>query len=160
MRSCVRALVLALPLLAAACTPDIDLKQGVQVTDVSTGWYDGGIVDGKNKLIPSVTFRIRKTDAGAALRTMALNLVFKREGTEDPFDEIFVQRVEFGPDNQTAPITVRAQAGYTGEPPQSRADMLQNSYFVDMHVQVFGKQTSGQWVDLHGVKVERRLLTQ
>ena len=160
MRSAVRAFVLGLPLLVAACTPNVDLTQGVQITDVSTGWYDGGIVDGKNKLIPSVTFRIRKTEAGAALRTMALNLVFKREGTEDPFDEVFVQRVEFGPDNQTAPITVRSQAGYTGDPPQSRAEMLQNTYFVDMLVQIYGKQTSGQWVDLHDVKVERRLLAR
>ena len=160
MTRLVRAFVLLLPLAAAGCTPTVDLKQGVQITDVSTGWYDGGIVDGKNRLVPSVTFRIRKTEAGAPLRTMALTLVFKQEGSSDPFDEVFVQRVEFGPDNQTAPITVRTEAGYTGDPPQSRADMLQNTHFVDMLVQVYGKQTSAQWVELHGVKIERRLLAR
>ena len=38
--------LLAAGLLAAGCASRVDLKQSVQVTDVSTGWFDAGIVDG------------------------------------------------------------------------------------------------------------------
>ena len=46
---------------SAACTQEVDLKQALQVTDVTTGWFDAGIVDGKNKLVPSITFRLRNS---------------------------------------------------------------------------------------------------
>ena len=36
-----RAVALTLPLVLAACTPSVDLKQAVEVTDISTGWFDG-----------------------------------------------------------------------------------------------------------------------
>jgi hypothetical protein len=55
---------------------------------------------------------------------------------------------------------VRSQFGYTGDPPQTRADMLKNSQFRDMEAQIFAKQSSSQWVELHGVKIARLLLTQ
>ena len=60
----------------------------------------------------------------------------------------------------TAPITVRSQYGYTGDPPQTRADMLKNSQFRDMEAQIFAKQSSSQWIELHEVKIVRQLLTQ
>jgi hypothetical protein len=155
-----RVLALALPLLAVACSTPVDLKQAVQVTDVSTGWFDGGIVDGKNKLVPSVTFRLKKTSPDVELPAISLNLVFKRDGEDEHWEDVFLQRVEFAPDGQTAPITVRSKNGYTGDPPQSRADMLKNSQFRDMSVQIFAKQASGQWIELHTARIERRLLTQ
>ena len=46
--------------LAAGCGSRVDLKQALKITDISGGWYDAGIVNGKNKLVPSVTFRIEK----------------------------------------------------------------------------------------------------
>jgi hypothetical protein len=150
--------LLALPLLVVACGAPVDLKQAVEVVDVSTGWHDGGIVDGKNRLVPSATFRIRKKDADASLDTIALNMAFRIDGEADNFEDVFVQRVEFGPDNQTAPLTVRPETGYTGDPPQSRAEMLKNSFFRDMELRIFARQSSSQWVELHQVKIERRLL--
>ena len=53
-------LVLALSALTS-CSTQLDLKQALQVTDVITGWYDFGVVDGKNKLVPSVTFKLTKS---------------------------------------------------------------------------------------------------
>ena len=35
--------------------------RALQVTELSSGWFDAGIVEGKNKLVPSVTFRLRKS---------------------------------------------------------------------------------------------------
>ena len=151
-----RTILAACALLAAACTTAVDLKQTVQVTEVSTGWYDAGVVDGKNKLVPSVTFKLRRP-ANVDLSTVSMNLVFKKDdGTEH--DDVFVQRVTFKENGETDPITVRSQTGYTGEPPQSRAEMLKNSNFRDMEVELFARQSS-QWVPLHKVGITRQLLT-
>jgi hypothetical protein len=150
--------LLASALSSAACAKPVDLKQATQITDVSTGWFDAGIQDGKNKLIPSVTFRIKK-NPGVELSSLSLNVVFKGIGDQDHRDDVFVQKVDFSGDS-TDPITVRSQFGYTGEPPQTRAEMLKNSQFRDMEAQIFAKQSSSQWVELHAVKIARLLLTQ
>lgn len=153
-----RIFLAAFVLGLAGCTANADLKQALQVSDVSTGWYDAGVVDGKNKLVPSVTFRLRNvsdTDVSAA----ALNIVFKFLDNGQEQDSIFVQRVPFE-NKQTEPLTVRSQTGFTGEPPQSRADMLKNSSFRDLEAIIFVRQSSNQWVELHRARVERQLLTQ
>ena len=140
------------------CTKPVDLKQSVQIVDASAGWFDAGIQEGKNKLVPSVTFRLRK-NPDSNLSSLSLNLVFQAEGATEHFDDVFVQRVAFE-GNDTEPITVRSKFGYTGEPPQSRADMLKNKEFRDMNVQVFAKQSSAQWAELHRLKIPRQLLTR
>ena len=156
-----RAALVALGLVAAmssaGCAKPVDLKQSVQVADASAGWFDAGVQEGKNKLVPSVTFRLRKTP-DVDLSSLSLNLVFKAEGADEHFDDVFVQRVAFN-SNDTDLITVRSKFGYTGDPPQSRAEMLKNSHFRDMNVQIFAKQSSAQWVELHGLKIPRTLLT-
>jgi hypothetical protein len=141
-----------------ACSPPIDLKQALEVTDVSSGWFDAGIVDGKNKLVPSVSFRLKKK-SGVKISSVSLNLVFKPVDSEEHFDEVYVQNVDFTGD-ETDSITVRAKVGYTGDPPQSRADMLKNSQFRDIEVQIFAKQGAGQWVALQNVKIVRQVLTK
>jgi hypothetical protein len=37
--------------------------------------------------------------------------------------------------------------------------MLKNSQFRDMEAQIFAKQSSSQWVELHRLKIPRQLLT-
>lgn len=149
--------LLAAALSSMACGRSVDLKQAVQVTDVSSGWFDAGIVDGKNKLVPSVTFRMKK-NPDADISSLSLNVIFKGEADQENADDVFVQRVAFN-GNETEPITVRAKYGYTADPPQSRAEMLKNSQFRDMEAQVFAKQSSAQWIELHRVKIPRQLLT-
>jgi hypothetical protein len=154
-----RLALVTVALLVAACTSPVDLKQAIEVTDVTTGWFDAGIVNGKNKLVPSVTFRLKKPpDLGVP--SLSLNLIFKAEGQTDPFAEVYVPRVDFIDGMQTAPTVVRPENGYTGDPPQSRQDMLKNSQFVDVNVTVFGKQSASQWTELHRTKVDRQLITQ
>lgn len=143
-----------LAVAAAGCGKPVDLKQSVHVTDISSGWFDMGVVDGKNKLVPSVTFRIVR-DPGTKLSTLSLNVVFRLSGEQEDRDDVFVQAVDFQGDS-TAPITVRSQYGYTGEQP--RAEMLRHSEFRDMDARIFARQTSAQWVPLADVKVTRQLL--
>jgi len=156
-------------LLLAACAKPVDLKQVLQVTDLSGGYHDAGIVDGRNKIVPSITFRIKKsTDDG--LRPLSVNIVFKQlpqpgtvvapgQPTENDFDEVFKQSVPFTGD-QTDLLTVRASSGYTGDPPQSRADLLKHSLFRDMRVHIFAKHSSSQWVEVAQFDVPRQILPQ
>jgi len=150
--------VLLVALLAASCGPPLDLKQNLQVTDVSSGYFDAGVQAGKNKLVPSVTFKLKK-NSDVKLSSVSLNVGFLFAGTNDHADDRYVQSVPFET-TETKPITVRTEWGYTGDPPQTRVEMLKNSQFRDMEVQIFAKQGSSQWVELQRVPVSRQLLTQ
>jgi hypothetical protein len=143
---------------ASACGPSVDLKQALQVTDVSSGWFDAGIQDGKNKLVPSVTFKLKK-NADVNLSSVSLNLTFRFTGAQDQIDEVYVQSVLFE-GSETAPVTARTKWGYTADPPQTRAEMLKHSEFRDTEVQIFAKRGSTQWTELQRVTIARQLLTQ
>ncbi len=157
-----------LPLILAAttaCSPSVDYKQALQVTDLSGGWYDFGIVDGKNKLVPSVSFRIKK-NADVKIRSLSINVHFKKASIETPqsrdaeeeFAEVFLQGVEFSEGNQTRLLTFRPDTGVTGDPPQTRADMLAHRLFRDLRARVFVKQSSTTWVDLVSYDIPRTLI--
>ena len=102
----------------SACGPRVELKEALQVTDVSTGWFDAGVVDGKNKLVPSITFRLKNT-SGGELPYVSMNVVFRNLVTNETHEEVFKQRVPFE-NKQTELIIVRSQNGFTGDPPQTR----------------------------------------
>ena len=144
-------------LLAASCSRPVDVKQALQVTDVTTGYFDAGVQDGKNKIVPNFSFRLRNT-SDQDLSAISLNVVFKFADNGDIHDEVFKQRIAFD-NKQTELITIRSQTGFTGDPPQSRLDMLQNSFFRDMDAVILVRQPSAQWVELHRVRLERKLLT-
>lgn len=145
-------------LLTLSCSAPVDLKQVLQVTDVSVGYFDAGVTDaGQNKLVPSVSFRLR--DTSGKLSRVALNIMFRLVDTGDDNDEIFIQRVDFK-DGQTELLTVRSTAGFTGDPPQSRADMLKNVKFRDMDAVILVRQVSAQWLELHRMRIERQLITK
>lgn len=145
-------------LLTLSCSAPVDLKQALQVTDVSVGYFDAGVTAaGQNKLVPSVSFRLR--DTSGKLSRVALNIMFRLVDTGVDNDEIFMQRVDFT-DGQTELLTVRSTAGFTGDPPQSRADMLKNKDFRDMDAVILVRQVSAQWLELHRIRIERQLLTK
>lgn len=144
----------------AGCAKPVDLKQNIEVTDLVSGWFDAGVVNGQNKIVPSATFRLRKKP-DVEIRPIALNVVFKHaDGSESSFEDIFIARVAFDEKGQTDPITARSKNGYTADPPQTRADMLKNSQFKDVAIQVFAKQSSAQWVELQRIVLQRQILTQ
>jgi hypothetical protein len=145
--------------LAASCGKPVDVKTALQVIDVRTGYFDAGVKDGKNRLVPDLVFRIKNV-SGEKLTSPSINVIFKKLNGDVIWDEVYFQHVDFKDNNETGPITARASTGYTGDPPQSRADMLRNSYFEDLYAQVFVKQSSSQWVELHRVTLERKLLTE
>lgn len=158
-----RATVLLLPLLLVlpGCTETVDIAQTFRVVNLEGGWYDAGIVDGKNKLVPTVVFQIEKA-TDQEVRPVTLNILFRKivGDTEDDWDEVLLQRVEFSEGNRTPVLTVRPNAGFTAEPPQSRADMLKHSLFVDVRAVIFAKQASTNWVELARFDIPRQLLTK
>jgi hypothetical protein len=157
---CAAAAVFA-ALTHAGCDKPVDLKQALQVVDLAGGWYDAGIVDGSNKLVPSVTFKIRKPPA-VDVRPLQLNVVFKRiiDKNEEDWDEFYVQKVDFANDTETAPLTVRPAAGYKGDAGQTRAEMLKNSQFRDVRAIIFAKHSSANWVELARYDISRQILTK
>src|SRR5215218_3810972 len=158
----VAAMLLAAICATASCSRSVDVKQALEVVDASSGWFDAGIVDGKNKIVPSVTFKLRK-QPDADLSAIALNIAFRYvpapgSSVEEPWEDFFVQRAEFKNGNETDPLVVRLPNGYTGEPPQSRLEMLKNSHFRDVRARIFAKSSSSQWVEIGSVDVQRQLL--
>ena len=77
MRICAPAVLACTVALTAGCSPPIDLKQALQITDVVTGYHDAGVVDGKNKLVPGITFRLKKS-VDDSLRPLSVNVSFKQ----------------------------------------------------------------------------------
>ena len=48
--------------------------------------------------------------------------------------------------------------GFTGDAPQTRAEILQHRLFQDIRVRVFAKQSSTTWVELLAFDVPRTLI--
>lgn len=145
-------------LVSAACGDRVDAKEALVVTDVVSGWFDAGIVAGKNKLVPSISFRVRNT-ASAPIRSVQLNAVFRVTGDTEELGSALVKGIGadgLAPGATTETYTLRSALGYTGEQP--RAQMLQHSEFKDAQVEIFAKQGSRQWVKLGEFKVDRQLL--
>jgi hypothetical protein len=157
------ALLLVVALAGAgSCRRPVDFKQALKVTDVSGGWYDYGIVDGKNKLVPTLTLRVHKSP-GVNLRSISMNVHFKWANgpdrkDEEELDEVFLQSVEFSEGDQSPLLTIRPEHGFTGDAPQTRAEMLQHSHFRDVRARIFAKQSSTTWVELLTYDIPRVLI--
>jgi len=158
------ALLLAAAAVAPACSESVDLPQVLQVTDITTGWYDAGIVQdvegAKNKLVPSISFRLKNAHA-RGIASVQINSVFRLVGDEEELGSAWVRGIDpkgLPPGESTEPLVLRAPLGYTSLQP--RAQMLQNREFVDARVEVFAKHGSAQWVKVADVQIERQLLTQ
>jgi len=146
-------------LLAAGCRSR-EVERDLTITDIHTGWYDVGVVDGQNKLVPSITLRLQNVSSEPIARVQ-INAVFRRIGEAEEWDAHFVRGI--GPDG-LAPgakgdeLVLRSERGYTGQ--ESRLQMLQNTQFVDARVEIFGKHGSRNWVKIGDYTIDRQLLTE
>jgi hypothetical protein len=162
LRRALSGLVIALSLAVPACSgPSVDVTKVIQITDVSTGWYDAGIVEGnKNKLVPTITLRLKNT--GPDLKgSVQINAVFRRIGEDEEWGSALIRAIDpngLPAGASTNPIPLRSNLGYTGTEP--RAQLLQNKLFVDARVKVFAKHGSTQWASLGEYKIDRQLLPE
>jgi hypothetical protein len=138
----------------------VDPVTVLEPTDVVTGWYDEGIVEGKNKLVPSVSLKLRNKSDGS-VRSVQVNAIFKRGDESEPWGDHYGWAIQGEPlpsGQTTRDIVLRSGLGYTGEQP--RQEMLRNKEFVDAKVEIFLKQGSRVWAKLAEFPIERQLLTQ
>jgi hypothetical protein len=159
MRALIPFLLLAV-IASAGCGPFVDLTKGLQVVDVSTGWHDEGVVDGKNKLVPTVAFKLKNV-SDQPLPVLQVNAVFRRVNDPNEWGAVFLAVPQAGalqPGGITETLTIKSRLGYTGEDP--RADMLKNSQFVDAKVEIYAKYASAQWARIADHPIERRLIVQ
>jgi hypothetical protein len=155
--------VLLLSVAATACGgPTVDLAKGLKVNIVDTGWFDAGIVNGQNKLVPTVAFTLTN-QSDQKLMTLQINAAFRRVNEEDKeWGSGFITAAGSSglpPGATTDTLVLRSQLGYTGSD-QSRQEMLQNTHFVDAKVDLSAKYSNTQWVRMGVFPIERKLLTK
>jgi len=158
MRPPVCLLVLAALIASAACGPKVDLSKSLVILDVSTGWFDAGIVDGQNKLVPSISCRV-KNNSNQTLHTLQVNTLFRHGDDKDEWGSAFLTAAGtsgLAPGATSERLTMRSQQGYKSTEP--RQQMLQNSHFVDAKVELSAKYGSTQWVRIGDYAVERKLM--
>ena len=159
MRASAGFLLLLAFVCAAGCGPTVDLTKGLQVTVLDSGWFDAGIVNGQNKLVPSITFTVTNA-SDQKLRMLQINSLFRR--VTEPYEWGSGLLTAAGSDGlapgaTTPPLTVKSNLGYTGSD-QTRQEMLRNSHFVDAKVELFAKYGSIQWVRIGDFPINRELL--
>lgn len=159
MRHPAALLPLMVLLLLPACG-SVDVEKVLKVTDVQTGWFDAGIVDTKNKLVPSVSLKLQNVSS-EPVASVQINAIFRRVNEQEAWGEHFARAIGrdgLPPGATGNDIVLRSTLGYTGDQP--RLQMLQNREFIDAKVEVFAKHGSRTWQKMGEYKIDRRLLTQ
>ena len=160
LRSATVLLATLILLAGSACggAPEQPITKLVEPVDVKTGWFDAGVENGMNKLVPSITLRLTNI-SDAPVSSVQLNAIIRRTGETEEWGGAYVRAIDsngLAPGASTAPIVMRSQLGYTGTDP--RTQMLKNKEFVDVRVDVYAKLGGAQWAKLTEVPVARDLL--
>ena len=155
------AVAIAAVLALAGCSgPKIDLANVVKVNDLTTGWFDAGVVDGQNKLVPSASFTVTNTGT-RKLSGVQVFSVFRFIGETQELGSSLVAlrgKDALGPSATSKPISVRANWGFSSLEP--RAQMLMHSQFQDAQLEIFVKLGPKPFVKVGEAKVVRQLLTK
>jgi hypothetical protein len=160
-RSC-RPVVVAVLVAGLASCNRVKPVDVLEPVDVTTGWFDDGILaDGKNKLVPSVSLKLRNKSA-EPIDGVQINAIFRRVNEAEMWGEHYGWAVQsrqtLAPGQSTADLVLRSTLGYTGEQP--RMQILQHNDFVDAKVELYLKKGSQVWAKLGEFPIERQLLTR
>ena len=154
------ALALAGLVGSASCSSEPDAQKALSVIDVVTGWLDKGIVDGQNKLVPTISLKI-KNAADRPLSYLQLNAVFRIvDETEELGSKVIwaTQGSDLEPGQSAGPFNLSSDLGYSSVAP--RTQMLQHTLFKDAKVELFVKQGSRQWARLGEYRIARQLFAK
>jgi len=162
MRHALLPAVIVGVLALAGCSRQVDVAKVLNVTDATTGWFDAGIVEGgKNKLVPTISFRLKNKDTEPIGSVQLLARFSRLNETEEWGSGPYVRAIGpegLAPGASTPLMVLTSNLGYTGEQP--RLEMLQNSSFVDARVEVFAKYRSNDFVKLYEHQIARQLITR
>ena len=162
LRATAFSLLALATLISPGCGASTDAVAALEPLDVVTGWYDDGILEsGKNKLVPSVSMKLRnKSDK--ELKSIQINAIFRRVGEQEMWGEYFgwaiPRQKPLAAGAETETLVMRSTLGYTGDQP--RMQMLQNKEFVDAKVEIYLKQGSKVLAKLAEYPIQRQLLTR
>src|SRR3954464_14622637 len=123
---------LALAVLCAGCGPTLDIDKALSIDLVDTGWYDAGIVNGQNKLVPAARVVV-KNNSDQKLVQLQINSLFRHGTDTEEWGSAFITAAGaegLAPGGSTAPLLLKSANGYTGND-QTRQEMLANAQFVD-----------------------------
>jgi hypothetical protein len=156
------AFLLAVLALSGCMSKPVDLPTALELTDVTTGYFDAGIVEGnKNKIVPTISVRLKNRSAEPIV---SVQMIAKFNVIGDPEELGSAPYVSaIGPDGlapgQTGKLIVmKTNLGYTSEAP--RAAMFTHSMFKDVRVELFGKYKAQQFQKLGEFTIARQLLTR
>ncbi len=154
-------LLLVCVAVPACATRTIDLPKALEVTVVSTGYLDAGIVDGKNKIVPTVSIRLKNRDSQTIASVQMLARFSQIGDSQELGSGPYVRAI--GPEGlapgQTGnPVVMKIDVGYTSEAP--RAQMFTHSQFKDVRVELFAKYAAQEWVKMGEYPIARQLLTR
>ena len=152
------ALGVILALSTVGCGPNVDVAKALEVKVVNSGWFDAGIVNGQNKLVPSVTITITN-NSDQTLGLLQVNSLFRQVNASEEWGSAFLTAAgsEGLKPGASKTVTLKSNNGYTGSG-ETRQEMLANSHFVDAKVDVFAKYGSTQWKKVAEYPVTRQLV--
>ena len=114
---------------------------------MSTGWFDDGLKNGQNKLVPAITFKLKNV-SDQKLSVIQVNVLFKQVDNPAEWGSGLLSVV--------GSKGLASDHGYTGE--DARQDMLKNSQFVDARIEFSAKYGAVQWTRLADFPVTRTLI--
>lgn len=148
-------LMAAAGLVSAACG-GADLSKAVQVNVVSSGFYDLGVIDGRTKIVPGASVRVKNVGT-APIDGFQISASFWIVGDDGMKDEIQLMGLvakDLAPGAESEPIVLKASHGYTLDVPRSQA--FQNTLYRDFTIRVLGK-TAGRIYRLGDFKIDQRI---
>lgn len=154
------ASLLVIGVTSASGCAQVDLRTAVEIVDMSSGYYDAGVTDsGDNKLVPSVTFRLRNISQ-EPVTSVDMVMFFWGVEYEQPkeLDEVIVKVIGsdgLGASSSTEPIVVRSKQGFTT--PYARSELFNHRGFRDVTAKVFLKK-GGRIIPFGEYTIDRRVL--
>ncbi len=156
--------VLGVTSLGSGCSPSIDVTEALVVTDITTGWFDAGILeDGKNKIVPGISFTLQNVleDNVSSVQLLGSFRLVMPDGTDDPEElgSSTISAIDLAglePGSTTAAFVMQSSLGYTGIQP--RRELMEHRLFQDAKLSLFAKHRSDPWVKLGEFMIDRTLL--
>jgi len=155
------ALLMAIAAQSGCTTRTIDLPKALEVTAVETGYFDVGIVDGKNKIVPTISIRLKNRDSLPVASVQIIARFNQIGDTQELGSAVYVRGIGpegLAPGQTGAPIVLKCDVGYTSEAP--RAQMFTHSIFKDVRVTLFAKYAAQPWTPMGEYTIARQLLTR
>ncbi len=151
--------LLWIALTTAGCAPNVDLTSALRIQPVISGWVDDGPVQGKKKIVPTISVSV-KNASGRTLQMLQLNALFRRIGDEDEWGThlLTVAGAEGLPAGGMTTVSLKSPQGYTSTEPTR--DMLANSQFIDGRVDIYAKYGAAGWTHVGQFRIAHQLLAR